>query len=208
MRVRVKICGMTRAEDALHAARAGADAVGLVFHGASPRCVTAAQAAAIAAALPAFVSRVGLFVDADPGAVRAVLDEAALDLLQFHGEEEPDYCRSFGRPYIKTLRMADGADVEAFARRYRDARALLLDAFVPGIPGGTGRVFDWGRVPREPGLPVILAGGLTPENVGEAVRTVRPWAVDVSGGVEASPGRKDGRRVEAFLRAVRSASEA
>src|SRR5690606_9755659 len=108
---------------------------------------------------------------------------------------------SFGRPYIKTLRMAEGADVTAFARRYADACALLLDAYVPGVPGGTGQVFDWARIPRDPGLPVILAGGLTPENVGEAVRRVRPWAVDVSGGVEAGPGRKDERLVEAFLRA-------
>ena len=192
------------------AARAGADAIGLVFHESSPRAVTTEQAAAIVRCLPPFVTTVGLFVDAPEQRVRQVLDAVALDMLQFHGDETPEYCAGFRRPWIKALRMRDGLDPGAEARRHAGARGLLLDTHVPGVPGGTGERFDWNRVPAQLSLPVVLAGGLTPENVGEAVRTVRPWAVDVSGGVEARDDTGAPRRgiksqvaVEAFIQGAR-----
>jgi len=204
-RVRIKICGITRSEDALHAAAAGADAIGLVFHAASPRAVTPEVAVAIARVVPPFVSRTGLFVDAEPAFVRSVLECVPLDLLQFHGREPAAYCRTFGRPYLKAVPMANGADLATLERDYADAAALLLDAHAPGGAGGTGRTFDWGLVPAARRLPVILAGGLTPDNVVEAIRRVRPWAVDVSGGVEVRKGVKDPARVAAFIDAVRRA---
>ncbi|MBL7249674.1 phosphoribosylanthranilate isomerase [Alloalcanivorax marinus] len=208
---RVKICGITRAEDGLHAARAGADAIGLVFHPASPRYVTPRQAADIVAALPPLVTTVGLFVDAAPETVASVLNEVPLDLLQFHGDESPAYGAAFRRPWIKALRMRDGADPAAEAERYAaaGARGLLVDSYVPGVPGGTGERFDWSRLPGELALPLILAGGLDPDNVAAAVRATRPWAVDVSGGVECRGddgrrlgGIKDSGAVTAFIRAA------
>jgi phosphoribosylanthranilate isomerase len=205
-RVRIKICGITRPEDAAHAATAGADAIGLVFHRESPRAVTAATALAITRALPPFVARTGLFVDAEAELVRSVLAGVPLDLLQFHGDEAPEYCRGFGRPYIKAIRMAADVELAALERRFADAAALLLDAFVPGSAGGTGRTFNWELVPRLRQKPVILAGGLTPENVAAAIRRVRPWAVDVSGGVEAAKGVKDPARVSAFIAAALGAA--
>lgn len=200
MRTRVKICGITRIEDALAAARAGADAIGLVFFERSPRHVAPAQARAIADALPAFVTVVGLFVNAPAAQVRAVLDVVPLDLLQFHGDETPEQCRGHGRRYIKAVRMRDDVDVRAEAHRYGDAAALLLDAYVADRHGGTGTQFDWSRVPRDLDKPIVLAGGLVPENVGQAVMTLRPYAVDVSGGVERSPGVKDADKIAAFVR--------
>lgn len=200
MRTRVKICGITRVEDGLAAAQAGADAIGLVFYARSPRCVAIAQARAIVASLPAFVTTVGLFVNAAPGDVRAILDAVPLDLLQFHGEETPEQCRGHGRRYIKALRMRDDVDVAAQARHYHDAAALLLDAYVPDVHGGTGRQFDWSRVPRDAGKPIVLAGGLNPDNVAVAVALAHPYAVDVSGGVESSPGVKDADKIAAFVR--------
>ena len=200
MRTRIKICGITRPEDALAAARAGADAIGLVFHPASPRAVDATRAAEICAALPAFVTTVGLFVDAESDAVGELLEQVPLDLLQFHGDESPDYCAAFRRPWIKALRMRDGLDVAFEAERYHGARAVLLDTWVPGTPGGTGQAFDWRRVPTAMPLPVVLAGGLNPDNVAEAIRLTRPWAVDVSGGVEQSPGIKSADAINAFVR--------
>lgn len=185
MRTRVKICGITRPEDGRAAAMAGADAIGLVFYGPSPRCVTVAQAQAICAALPPFVTVTGLFVDAPAAQISSVLSQVPLDLLQFHGDESPEDCAGFGRPWMKALRMREGIDVAAEAARFHGARALLLDAYVPGVPGGTGERFDWSRIPAALPLPVVLAGGLSPDNVAEAVRQVQPWAVDVSGGVEA-----------------------
>ncbi|HEY9147975.1 MAG TPA: phosphoribosylanthranilate isomerase, partial [Gammaproteobacteria bacterium] len=184
---------------------AGADAIGLVFYGKSPRCVTAEQAAAICAALPPFVSSVGLFVNAEFSEVSAVLEQVPLDLLQFHGDESPDYCRQFARPYIKAVRMAEGIDLSAVAADYHEARGLLLDSYQKGVPGGTGHAFDWARIP--PGLEaaVILAGGLTPQNVCEAVRQVRPYAVDVSSGVELDKGIKDIDKIIAFMRGVERA---
>lgn len=204
MRTRVKICGITRVEDGLAAARAGADAIGLVFYARSPRAVSAAQARTIVRALPPFVTTVGLFVDAAAEDVRHVLQAVPLDLLQFHGDESPEQCRIYGRPYLKALRMREGVDVAAAARTYSDAAGLLVDTYVEGVAGGTGRAFEWSRLPHDLARPVILAGGLTPDNVAAAVAQVRPWAVDVSGGVEAAPGLKDAAKIEAFIRGVKS----
>ncbi|WP_105101483.1 phosphoribosylanthranilate isomerase [Microbulbifer pacificus] len=203
--MRVKICGITSVEDALLAVEAGADALGLVFYPASPRNVTPEQAAEIARAVSPFVVLTGLFVDAHPEQVRAVLQQVPLNLLQFHGDENAPYCRQFHRPYIKALRMKPDLDpVEAMAA-FPDARGILLDAYRKGVPGGTGDTFDWQRVPQDSGHQIILAGGLTPENVAGAIATARPQAVDVSGGVEASPGRKDVAKTIAFIRAARAA---
>lgn len=204
-RTRIKICGITRVEDGLATASAGADAIGLVFHGASPRNVAVEQAAAICAALRPFVTTVGLFVDAAAATVYDTLQKVPLDLLQFHGDESAEYCRGFSRPYIKAIRMADGVDLQLAAAEYSDARGLLLDAYHKGVPGGTGETFDWARIPDGLPLPVILAGGLEPENVAEAVRSVHPFAVDVSSGVEAEKGIKDAAKIIAFIRGVNSA---
>jgi len=200
MRTRVKICGITRLEDALAAARAGADALGFVFYPPSPRNIEPEQAARIIAALPPFVTTVALFVNADAETIAEVVSLARVDLLQFHGNECPDYCARQGRPWIKAIRMKEGVDLEAEAERYSAASALLLDAYRPGVPGGTGEAFDWERIPVPLRERIVLAGGLTPENVAEAVRQVRPWAVDVSGGVEAAPGIKDAGKIERFIR--------
>lgn len=204
MRTRVKICGITRPEDGLEAARLGADAIGLVFYPPSPRYVTPAQARAVVAALPPFVSVVGLFVDTAEAELDAILAEVPIDLLQFHGKEPPEMCQRTGRPYIKALRMREGIDLAAEAARYHSAAGLLLDSYRPGVPGGTGATFDWGRIPAGLDRPVILAGGLDSGNVAEAVRTVRPYAVDVSGGVERDKGIKDAAKLAAFMRGVES----
>ncbi|VXC37161.1 N-(5'-phosphoribosyl)anthranilate isomerase [Pseudomonas sp. 8Z] len=204
-RVRSKICGITRVEDALAAVEAGADAIGLVFYAKSPRAVSIEQARAIVAALPPFVTCVGLFVDMPREALQALLREVPLDLLQFHGDESPTDCEGFSRPYIKALRVRADQDVAALMAPYTGACGILLDTFVEGVPGGTGAAFDWSLVPSEAGKPVILAGGLTPDNVAQAIAQVRPYAVDVSGGVEAAKGIKDASRIQAFLNAVRAA---
>lgn len=208
---RVKICGITRIEDALAAAKAGADAIGLVFYGPSPRVVTAARAAQICASLPPFVTTVALFVDAPRAEINRVLATVPVDVLQFHGNEDPHYCDSFGRPWIKAVRMKDDVDLHEYAQAYRNASGLLVDSYVPGLPGGTGEVFNWGRVPQDLPLPVVLAGGLHPENVAAAVTQVRPWAVDVSGGVEQknvqgrrSGGIKDASAIRAFINSVKT----
>ncbi|MCY1280179.1 N-(5'-phosphoribosyl)anthranilate isomerase [compost metagenome] len=202
--VRIKICGITRIEDALAAVAAGADAIGLVFYARSPRAVTPAQAKAIVAALPPFVTSVGLFVDMPRAELQQLLAEVPLDLLQFHGDETPEDCAGHGRPFIKALRVKPGDDVAAAIARYPEAAGILLDTYVPGTPGGTGEAFDWSLVPRDAAKPVVLAGGLTPENVGDAVRQVRPYAVDVSGGVEASKGIKDAAKIKAFIQRARA----
>jgi len=216
-RTRVKICGITRPEDAVAAARAGADAIGLVFWPGTPRCVSFEQARAIAAALPAFVTTVGLFVDPHPDAVRTTLAAVSLDLLQFHGDESPELCASFGRPYIKAVPVRPGGDLLQYASRFSGARALLFDAYQPGgTPGGTGATFDWTQLPPQltsaSSRRLILSGGLNPGNVATAIRQVRPWGVDVSSGVEATgddgrprKGIKSETRILAFLREVRSA---
>lgn len=203
---RVKICGITRSQDALAAARAGADAIGLVFAPESPRRVTLAQAVAIAQALPPFVSTVALFVNAERAEVEAVLEGLRPDLLQFHGDETPEYCASFGVPYIKAVRIRPGLDLLQFEAAHGGARGLLLDAYHPQRHGGTGERFDWNLIPAGLTKPVILAGGLTPDNVAEAIRSVRPWAVDVSSGVEASPGIKDRAAIGRFIQEVRNAA--
>jgi len=205
MRTRVKICGITRSEDAAAAAALGADAIGLVFYDGSPRRVEIGRAAEIAADLPLFVQAVGLFVDAGAAEIAAVLGQVRVDILQFHGDEPPADCRRFGLPYIKAVRMRPGIDVRAEAERYHDARALLLDAYRPGVAGGTGMTFPWSEVPARPGVHILLAGGLTPDNVAQAIRAVRPYGVDVSGGVEAAKGIKDAARMAAFFEAVRRA---
>ena len=201
--VRVKICGITRVEDALAAAAAGADAIGLVFYAKSPRAVDIEQAREILAALPPFVTTVGLFVDAERSELERILASVPLDLLQFHGDESVQQCEAFGRPYIKALRVKAGDDIAAQVARYPSAQGILLDAYVEGVPGGTGEAFDWSLIPQMLSKPLILAGGLRPDNVAEAVSRVRPYAVDVSGGVEASKGVKDVEKVGAFIRAAR-----
>jgi len=217
MRTRVKICGITRVEDGIAAASAGADAIGLVFWSGTPRCVSFGQARAIVAALPAFVTVVGLFVDPQPEAVRAALAAVPLDVLQFHGDERPELCGSFGRPYLKAVPVRPGVDLLQYAGRFDAAQALLFDAFQPGgLPGGTGKTFDWAQLPPQLTDPatrrLILSGGLTPQNVAAAVRQLRPWAVDVSSGVEiteangnARKGIKSVTKIVAFIREVRSA---
>jgi phosphoribosylanthranilate isomerase len=203
---RVKICGISTVEQARWVCDSGADALGLVFHAASPRAVEPATAREICAAIDPLLSVVALFVDAPEDAVREVLAQCPIDQLQFHGEESPEYCASFRRPYIKALRMRPGLDVSAAARDYAAARALLLDSYRPGVAGGTGETFDWGRVP-ELQRPWMLAGGLTPDNVAGAMTRLRPPAVDVSGGVESAPGQKDPALLRRFIAAVRATDE-
>jgi phosphoribosylanthranilate isomerase len=200
---RVKICGITRVEDALAAARSGADAVGLVFYERSPRHVSIAQAKQLADALPPFVSVVGLFVNAETAFVREVLAGVPLDLLQFHGEEAPEYCTQFPTPYIKAIRVDAEVDLLQCAASFRTAKGLLLDAHVEGIQGGTGATFDWALVPKQLPLPVILSGGLDAKNIAAAIRQVRPYAVDVSSGVEANKGIKDSAKIAAFINEVK-----
>ncbi|HEX9684676.1 MAG TPA: phosphoribosylanthranilate isomerase [Burkholderiales bacterium] len=205
MATAVKICGITRIEDALAAARAGAFAIGLVFYAPSPRCVTPAQARDITGALPPTVTTVGVFVDPAETEVRTTIAEAPLQLLQFSGSERPDFCRRFGRPYIKAVHMRAGVDLLQYARDYHDAKALLLDATVEGLHGGSGVPFDWNLIPRGVPLPVILSGGLTVANVKDAVRRTRPDGVDVSSGVESAKGVKDAAKIAAFIKGVRDA---
>ena len=204
-RTRVKICGITRPEHAKAAAGAGADAIGLVFYGPSPRCVTLARAREVCAALPPLVSIVGLFVNPEPHDIETVVEGLPVDLLQFHGEEPPELCARVGKPYVKAVRVRTRDDIVEAADRYPDARALLLDAHHDALWGGTGSQFDWSVVPDDVGRPIVLAGGLTPENVAGAIRLVRPFAVDVSGGVESAPGEKDVQSMERFMKEVASA---
>ena len=186
-------------------AHAGADAIGLVFYPPSPRHIAAAQAAVIVHALPPFITTVGLFVNPAMEQVEAVLNEVHLDVLQFHGDEPPEFCASFGVPYLKAIRVKAGVDLVQCAIRYHTAQGLLLDAYVEGTPGGTGQSFDWELIPAELSLPVILSGGLEPANIVDAIRRARPWAVDVSSGVEASKGIKDAAKIAAFIKGARSA---
>lgn len=199
----VKICGITRTADALEAARHGAHAIGLVFYKPSPRYIAPDAAAAIVRALPPFVTPVGLFVNADDGEVRDITARAGIQLIQFHGSETPEFCASFGLPWMKAVRVRPGVDLLQYARDFHGARALLLDAYQEGLHGGTGATFDWALIPPSLPLPIVLSGGLNPDNVAEAVKAVRPWAVDVSSGVEASKGIKDARKIAAFISGVR-----
>lgn len=204
--VRVKICGITRVEDALHCARAGADAIGLVFYAPSPRNVGIDQAQSILAALPPFVTTVGLFVDAEPAWVEAVCAVLPLDVLQFHGNESARDCERFDRPYIKAIRVRQRSDIEQACQSYATARGILVDAYVEGVAGGTGQVFDWSLATGKFGKEIILAGGLNPANVASAIRQVKPWAVDVSGGVEAAKGIKDANKITHFMQEVHRAN--
>ena len=202
MRTRVKICGITRLEDALSAIGFGADALGLVFYPPSPRAVTVEQAESIVRQLPPFVTTVGLFVNASRAQVSEVLERVPLDLLQFHGDEDAAACAGHGRPWIKAVRMRPEVDLEQMAQDYAEASGLLLDTYQAGVPGGTGQTFDWQRIPRELASRIILAGGLNPQNVEQAIRQIRPYAVDVSGGVEAAKGIKDAEKMAAFIAGV------
>ncbi len=199
MRTRIKICGITRIEDALNAAYLGVDAIGLVFYAKSPRAVTITQAQAIIQALPAFVTTVGLFVDEETETVKHILDQVPLDVLQFHGAENPAYCIQFNRPYIKALRVHKDTDIKAYASQYHQAQAILLDTYVKGVKGGTGEIFNWQLVPQNCNQAFIIAGGLTAENLPLLIKQLKPYAVDVSGGVELTKGIKDKIKMAAFI---------
>ncbi|WP_315285735.1 phosphoribosylanthranilate isomerase [Neisseria bacilliformis] len=201
-KIRTKICGITRPEDAAAAARLGADAVGLVFYPQSKRAVTPAQAVPIVAALPPFVSAVALFVNESADNIRAVLRQVPIDTIQFHGDEDDAFCRQFARPYLKAVRVRHAEDIRTASSRFPNARAILFDAYHPQVYGGTGQSFDWTLLARYTGKPWVLAGGLTPENAAEAVRISGAAAVDVSGGVESAAGIKDAAKIAAFLRSV------
>ncbi|MFH6974925.1 phosphoribosylanthranilate isomerase [Neisseria sp. 23W00296] len=203
-KIRTKICGLTRAEDAAAAAALGADAVGLVFYEKSRRAVTAQQAAQIAASLPPFVCAVGLFVNESADNIREVLRRVPLDVIQFHGDEDDEFCRQFSLPYLKAVRVRSAEDIQTASNRFPNARALLFDAYHPQEYGGTGQSFDWTLLREYAGKPWILAGGLTPQNVAEAVRVSGAAAVDVSGGVESAAGIKSAEKMAAFLRAVQA----
>ena len=202
-RTRIKICGIREPDHARIAAEEGADAIGLNFFHDSPRHVDPVRAARIAKGLPPYVMAVGLFVNSGADEIRLILEEVPLDLLQFQGDEPPEFCEQFGRPYVRAVRMETGTDLVEYSSRYSGAKALLLDAHVPGQRGGTGQVFDWNVIPRKHPVPLILSGGLTSENVGRAIREVRPWAVDVSSGVESSRGVKDPAKIVEFIRSVK-----
>jgi phosphoribosylanthranilate isomerase len=202
LRTRVKICGITRPEDAIAAVKHGADAIGLVFYGPSPRNVSIEMAADIVSALPPFVSKVGLFVNASASEIEAVLRRVSLDCLQFHGDESATDCAQINLPYYKAIRVKDDTNLLQYASYYTQAKALLLDTYSEASVGGTGQVFDWKLIPENIGKPLILAGGLTADNVAAAIRQVHPYAVDVSGGVEASKGIKDEIKIASFMREV------
>ena len=204
MRTRVKVCGITRAQDAEVAARAGADAIGLVFYPPSPRYLSGERAVEIRDALPPFVQTVALFVNPDAAQVAQAIGRVRPALLQFHGEETPDFCAQFGVPYVKACRIRPGVDALEYLRPFSGAAAWLFDSYVPEY-GGVGESFDLSLLPRSPGRPVILSGGLTRENVAEAIRRVRPWGVDVSSGVESAKGLKDAAKIAAFIAEVRNA---
>lgn len=204
MRTRIKFCGITRAQDAAFAAALGVDAIGFVFYAASPRNLAPTAAAGIAQQLPPFVSRVALFLDADSALVNTVIHTLKPDYLQFHGRESPEYCRAFGVPYLKTLGMADPANAQQQALAHVLAAGFLLDSHAPGKAGGTGKRFDWSKLPVF-ARPVILAGGLNPGNVATAIHSTHPFAVDVSSGIERAPGIKDAAAMRAFVEAVQSA---
>lgn len=207
LRTRVKICGITRLEDALNAIQQGADAIGLVFYKPSPRNVSIAQAAEIANQMPAFVSVVGLFVNAEANYVNTVISQVKLDLLQFHGEETPEECARYKLPFIKAIRVKAETNLLQYANDFSAAKALLLDSFTQGVMGGTGHVFDWTLIPEGLSKPYILAGGLNAHNVAGAITQIQPYAVDVSGGVEISKGIKDAVKIAAFMEQVNSANK-
>ncbi len=202
MNTRVKICGLTRPEDVQAAVEHGADALGFVFYGPSPRSVSVEQAAELVRQVPAFVSVVGLFVNPSQQDVEAVLNRVPLDLLQFHGDESAEFCGRFRRRWVKAIRIREAGQIESAFNEFRGASGLLVDAWDPDMYGGTGKSFNWDLIPVQRALPIILAGGLSSDNVFAAVRQVKPWAVDVSGGVEQSKGIKDARKISHFIKEV------
>ena len=204
MRTRVKICGIRRTEDALAAISSGADAIGFVFWQQSARNILPQQARPITKTIPAFVTTVGVYVDPTVEWVHETATIANLGLLQFHGNESPEFCDQFSLPYVKALRIKEDMDLLEYANRYQSAKALLLDTYSANLPGGTGEVFDWTLIPANLPLPIILSGGLTPDNVVHAIAKVKPWAVDVSSGVEASKGIKDINKISAFMQRVKN----
>jgi phosphoribosylanthranilate isomerase len=202
-KVRINICGLTRNQDVQVAVAEGVDALGFVLYAPSPRAVTAEQAALLIKHAPAFVTTVALFVDESAEEIYRALDVCSFDLLQFHGDESPEFCRQFNRPYMKAIRVRSAEDIHRAVQQYPDTKALLLDAYVENLPGGTGQAFDWRLIP-ELSIPWILAGGLNANNVADAVNQVKPFAVDVSGGVEASKGIKDVQKIKDFISEVRN----
>ena len=200
---RVKFCGFTRADDVALAVSLGVDALGFVFYEPSSRCVTVAEACELTQAVPAFVTRVGLFVNAEPARVVEAFQKAQLNLIQYHGDESPEYCESIGLPFIKAFRVQPETEILSEMERYPQASGFLLDTYVKGQPGGTGERFDWGLIPKTD-RPIILAGGLMPENAKDAIDAVAPWALDVSGGIEVEPGRKDPDKMARFMSACRN----
>ncbi len=202
MRTRVKICGITRVRDGVAAAAAGADAIGLVFYANSPRSVEIDQAAEIASALPPFVTKVALFVNAPADEIEQVVSRVPIDLIQFHGDESPGFCSAQGKPYIKAIRMKPGVNLHQQRELYHQSGGLLVDSYRAGVPGGTGESFNWSLIPSDLSAEIVLAGGLTPHNVADAIRAVQPWGVDVSGGVEAAKGIKDAQAIKQLIRGV------
>jgi len=202
LHTRIKICGINHLDDALKAVECGADAIGIIFVEKSPRYASLTEARVIAESMPPFVTVVGLFMDAPEEKVREALKVVPLNLLQFHGDESAEYCDQFNMPYIKALRMRENVNVVAYAQEYPNASGILLDAYHKGMGGGTGQTFDWNMIPADVPLPLILAGGLTPDNVAAAVEQVRPYAVDVSSGVESEPSVKDHKKIEQFIKEV------
>lgn len=203
MSVRVKVCGITRSEDAIAAVQNGVDAIGFVFWPHSTRYIDPESARRIAEVIPPFICTVGVYVDPDAAWVEETARAAKLNLLQFHGNESPEFCNQFSQPYIKAIRVKPDTDLLQYAQRYGAAKGLLLDTYAADMPGGTGHAFDWQLIPQQLSLPLILSGGLNPDNVARAIKQTQPWAVDVSSGVEASKGIKDEKKIIAFMQGVK-----
>ncbi|MBK7492444.1 MAG: phosphoribosylanthranilate isomerase [Nitrosomonas sp.] len=203
MSVRVKVCGITRSEDAIAAVQCGADAIGFVFWPHSARYIDPESARRIAEVIPPFICTVGVYVDPDAAWVEETARAAKLNLLQFHGDESPEFCNQFLQPYIKAIRVKPDTDLLQYAQRYGAAKGLLLDTYAADMPGGTGHAFDWQLIPQQLSLPLILSGGLNPDNVARAIKQTQPWAIDVSSGVEASKGIKDEKKIIAFMQGVK-----
>ncbi len=200
---RVKFCGLTHEEDIAQAVKLGVDALGFVFYAPSSRSVAPDHAAMLTSSVPAFVTRVGLFVNEQPAVIQNIFERTRLNLIQYHGDETPEFCDAVGLPFIKAFRVRPGIDIQTEMERYPDASGFLLDAYVKGQPGGTGERFDWGMIPQS-NAPIILAGGLSPDNAKDAIEQVAPWALDVSGGIETKPGRKDPDKMMRFMNACRN----
>jgi len=206
LRTRTKICGITRLEDANASVRAGCDALGFVFYKESPRYIALDAFKVIVKELPPFVTKTGLFVNADPAEIKEAIQSGLVNVLQFHGDETPDFCRQFNFPYIKAVAVSSSVDLIQYAKDFHDAEALLLDAYHEHLKGGTGQTFDWNLIPQSLSKPIVLAGGLTVDNVKEAIKKVKPYAVDVSGGVEESKGIKNSLKIQAFIKETQDAA--